>query len=121
MSGKKPIEENIAEIQEIVKNYVNARFDLLKLTILEKSTKASIYLFTTIAVILAITLVLMFLTFAFSFWYAKQYGNIVEGFLFSAGFYALLAVLLFIFRKPLFSNNVIRNLSRIMYSDDEKE
>ena len=113
--------QNLSELNTIVKSYVEAKFDLWKVLLLEKVTKIGTYFFTVITVLITFLFTLLFLTFAFSFWYGNTHGNITVGFLISAGFFLLLALLLYAFRKPLFSNNIIKNIGSIIFSDDEDE
>jgi hypothetical protein len=67
---------------------------------------------------------LLLLTFSFSFWYGNMYGTIYEGFLISSGIYAFLGILIYLLRRPIFSNNIIRNIGMILFlrddDDDEK-
>jgi hypothetical protein len=119
--GNQTITENFSELSSSVRKYIQAHIDLLKVRLLEKLVKIGTYFFSLVTLILILAFILISLTFAFSFWYGQVYGNLVGGFLISAGFYLLMAILVIIFRKKLFTNNIIRNLSQILFSDDENE
>ncbi|MGW8316781.1 MAG: phage holin family protein [Bacteroidales bacterium] len=115
------LKENISELNSIIKSYIEARIDLWKVLLLEKVTKIGTYFFTVIAVLITFLFTLLFLTFAFSFWFGNAYGNITTGFLISAGFFLILALVIYWLRKPLFSNNIIKNIGSIIFSDHEDE
>jgi hypothetical protein len=115
------LKENLSELNTIIKSYIEAKIDLWKVLLLEKVTKIGTYFFTVIAVLVTFLFTLLFLTFAFSFWYGNAYGNITVGFLISAGFFLVLALLIYRLRKPLFSNNIIKNIGSIIFSDDEEK
>ena len=115
------LKENLSELNTIINRYIEAKIDLWKVLLLEKVTKIGTYFFTVIAVLVTFLFTLLFLTFAFSFWYGNAYGNITVGFLISAGFFLVLALLIYRLRKPLFSNNIIKNIGSIIFSDDEEK
>lgn len=119
--GNQSITENFSELSSAVRKYVQAHIDLLKVRLLEKLVKIGTYFFSLITLILILAFILISLTFAFSFWYGQVYGDFVGGFLISAGFYLIIAILVFLFRKQLFANNIIKNLSQILFSDEENE
>ncbi|MBN2173635.1 MAG: phage holin family protein [Bacteroidales bacterium] len=113
--------ENLSELKEAAKKYIQANIDLVKIRLMEKLIRTGTYFFSVITVIIVIAFILMSLTLAFSFWYGKYYDDLVGGFLISAGFYILIGLALIIFRKSIFTNSIIRNLAKILFSDNEKE
>lgn len=115
------LKENLSELNTIIKSYIEAKIDLWKVLLLEKVTKIGTYFFTVISVLITFLFTLLFLTFAFSFWYGNTVGNITIGFLISAGFFLFLALVVYWLRKPLFSNNIIKNIGAIIFSDEEEE
>ncbi|MGC9342670.1 MAG: hypothetical protein ACP5E3_08225, partial [Bacteroidales bacterium] len=50
-----------------------------------------------------------------------MYEDIAGGFLISAGFYLLLAVIIFLFRKQLFANNIVKNVSSIIFAEEDED
>ena len=117
----KSLTENVSELNHVIKRYIEARINLWKIGFLERISKSGTYLFTTLMVMLTFSFVLLFATFAFSYWFGKKYGNIAEGFLISAGIYIVFGIIIYVFRKPIFSNNIIRNISEIIFSDDDRK
>ncbi|HYW97047.1 MAG TPA: phage holin family protein [Bacteroidales bacterium] len=116
---KNALSENLAEITAAIKSYVNTRFDLLKLTLLQKITRAGTYMLTFVSVLVSLFSILIFLMFAFSFWYGERTGSLSEGFLISAGIFLLLLIILFLLRRVIFSNTLIRIFSHILFSDED--
>lgn len=110
--------ENFTELYDAVKDYTESRIVLWKVEFLEKLTKVSTYLITTSVVLFMFMAALVFLGFAFSFWYSQYHGSIIEGFLISGGIFVLLAIIAYFFRRQLFSNNIVKNISGILFSED---
>ena len=117
----KTLLENFSELNDVVKSYLDARINLWKVLLLEKITKTGTYFFSIVVSIVVIASLLLLLTFAFSFWYGNMYGNIYVGFLLSAGFYAVIGIILFLLRRPIFANNVVRNIGKILFVKDDEE
>ncbi len=117
----KSLVENFSELRDLMKSYLDARIKLWKVLLLDKLTKAGTYFITLLTFIVVLACLLLLLLFAFSFWYGTVYGSIYKGFLISAALYAFLGVLLFLFRKQLFSNNIIKNLGKILFNKDEED
>lgn len=111
--------EHFTELGDVLKSYFDARIKLWKILILEKFTKAGTYLFTSVMVLLSSFIILMFLGFAFSFWYGENYGSFTTGFLISAGIMFLIMVLLYLFRKLVFSRNILKKNSDFLFEEDE--
>ncbi len=117
---KNALSENVAEITAAMKKYINARIDLLKLTILQKITKAGTFMLTFVSVLVSVFAILIFLLFAFSFWYGERTGSLSTGFLISSGIFAVLLIILLLLRKVIFSNTIVRIFAHILFSDDDQ-
>ena len=117
--AKTEISESFSSISEVLKDYLNSKVDLLKLGLLQKFTRAGVFLLTAVSVMISTVAACIFLMFAFSFWYGNRTGNLDHGFLISAGFFTLIIVLIIVFRKAIFSRNLIKAFSGILFSDEE--
>jgi hypothetical protein len=113
--------EGFSKIIEVIKGYVNSRIDFIKLGLLQKLTRAGVFLLTFVSVIISTFAVVMFLMFSFSFWYGDHTGNLSEGFLLSSIFFLLILFLIYLLRRVFFSKILIKTLSRILFSDDEND
>jgi len=114
------LSENLSELGDLVKSYIEARISLWKVLLVEKLTKIGTYFLTMVSIMMFVIIAFMFSAFAFSYWYGNTYGRTSEGFLISAGFFVILTIVIFIFRRSLFSNNIVKNIASIIFSDNEK-
>ncbi|MFO7575350.1 MAG: hypothetical protein R6W67_09355 [Bacteroidales bacterium] len=119
--AKTELSENFSRISDVLKDYLNSRIDLLKLGLLQKFVSAGVYLLTAVSVFISAFAACIFLMFSFSFWYGNRTGNLDQGFLISAGFFALIIVLVIVFRKTIFSRNLIKVFSNILFTDEEED
>ena len=117
--AKTDLSQNLSSILDLLKDYLNVKLDLFKLEILQRSSRAGIFLFTFYSLIISIFAIVLFLLFSFSFWYGETTGNLSQGFLISAGALFLLMILVFLLRKVLFGRILIKNISKILFSDTE--
>lgn len=120
MKGK-PLTESVAELKEAMGRYINARIGLVQVKLLDKFTKAGTFIITTVIIVIAVSFVLLLLALAFSYWYGERYGSISEGLIISAGFYIVLALLIYLFRKSLISNTIIRECAELFFEHKDKE
>lgn len=117
--AKTELSDNFSAISDVIKGYINSRIDLFKLGLLQKYTKAGVSLLTSVSVIISAFAAFIFLMFSFSFWYGNKTGRLDQGFLISAGFFALILVIVIVFRKAIFSRNLIKVFSSILFTDEE--
>lgn len=119
--SKKPLDNQFSELGEIVMKYIDAQFNLIKALLLQKVSNIGTYFFTVVVSIIVAASMLLLLTLAFSFWYGSTYGEVYEGFLISAGIYAFLGIILYLLRKPIFSNNIIKNIGQILFTKEDDD
>jgi len=80
-----------------------------------------------LVIFLFLFFVLVFGSFSFAFWFSELTGKMSLGFLIIAGFYILIASLIYAFRKPLivkpFTKMIINEMELDKFNDleDEKE
>ncbi|MFP4487710.1 MAG: phage holin family protein [Bacteroidales bacterium] len=117
----KSLIENMHEFSDVIKAYIEARIDLLKLGIVEKIARIGTYFVSTIFIAITILVALVFLTQAFVGWYDEAYGSSSVALLISAGFYILLAIVIFLFRKQLLTNRIVKNMAEILFDEDEND
>ena len=119
MSNK--LTNNIAELNDSVKQYVQVKFDLFKLLLLKKTSNFVGYLLGYLVIILFSVIIITFLGAAFAIWYGQQFNNYFEGVLISTAFLFILAVLFILFRKRIFTNTLLSNFSEVLFEEDEPE
>ena len=115
-----PLAENLSELKEVVDDYLSARIDLAKVILLEKISKTGTYFFTVITSLIILASMLLLMVFAFSYWYGQVYGEIFHGFLISALIYLVIGIVVLLFRRKLFSNNIIKNISKVLFTTDDE-
>mgnify|MGYP006288503673 CR=1 FL=1 len=110
--------DSFNDIFDTAKAYGKTQRLLFKLYLVEKvSRTGSMFLSTIVASVLA-GILLVFITFAFSFWYGETFGSLSTGFLISAGFYLVLFVVFIILRKPIIENQVVKKATDIFLEEE---
>jgi uncharacterized membrane protein YqjE len=117
----KELTKNIGELNGSVKSYVQAKIDLVKLTLLEKATRFTAYLFNFVIIVLFAVLIIGFAAAAFAVWYGQTYNNYFEGVLIAGGCLIVVALIFILFRKRIVTNPIISNFSDILFEDQEKQ
>jgi hypothetical protein len=124
---EKPISDQLNELFEQVRRYLNLRIDLLKLTLGEKLVRFTGLLMLRSLIMSTVFFALLFLGMAFAWWFGEITGNIIWGFLATAGLFFAGGVVVFIYRRPLIYDPLTRAFMRISGLDqtqsegDEKE
>jgi len=115
--------EEIGNIRKDIQEYIEVRLDLLKLQAAEKISKIISNTAVAIILILLLSLILFFLSFAAGYFMASVLNSNVLGFLCVAGFYLLLMLIILIFRKKIIDRPVIKSVIKIFFpktGEDEK-
>jgi hypothetical protein len=115
------IHDNFSSLTENVKDYINLRVEYVKLLLTEKIAKlASFFLISVIFFILAMFLIL-FISFAFVFWFGEEIGPMYLGALIVVAFYILIGVLIYSMRHQWFFNPLVKQLAKILMEEEEDE
>ncbi len=115
----KSFQKNVAEILLVAKAYVNARIELWKLSLLEKSSLAGAFFLSTVVIVLITAFCMLFLSLAFAYWYGQRTGDLAAGFFITAGFYVVVGLIFLLTRRHTITGPVIKNLASIIYKDEE--
>ena len=112
MDSQEPT-ENFQQLYNDIKKYVELQTDYIKVDFVEKLTiLLSTLLIITLAIILAIA-ALFYLFFSLAYAIVPLVGSLAISFCIISGIYLLLILLLFIFRKNLVVNPLVRFLSKL--------
>lgn len=95
------LSSQIKQLIEQLKVYVNLRLDYMRLYVADFLIRFFSGMVLWLVIFLFLFFVLVFGSFAFAFWFGELTGNMALGFLIIAGFYVLLAVLIYLLRKQL--------------------
>lgn len=80
-------------------DYLETRLDLLKLQAINKSSDVTSSIVSGITIVLIISFAVFILNIGLALWIGELMGKVYLGFFVVAGFYALLAVVLHLFRN----------------------
>ena len=115
------ISENINNLTENVRDYVNLRLDLARLTLTEKMAQLiSLFLISVIFFIMGMFL-LLFLSMAFVFWFGNDVGPAWLGALIVVAFYVVLGLFVYMRRYQLFLNPLVSKLTKILMEDHHED
>lgn len=115
MKDTEPFLEAAGETAEYARQYAKLQLDYLRLETAEKMAKAASSLVSTLAVAALGLLALMMLTLAAGFYLGKLWDSYPLAFLAVAGFYALLALLVLVFKKQLLTNPLLTTFIRSFF------
>lgn len=104
----------IATLLEWAKDYSDSTLELFKLSVIDKSADVVSSLVSRIATFLTVALSLLIINIGVALWVGKLLGDSFYGFFVIGGFYAILSVLLYVFRnqwiKIPVSNSIIKQM-----------
>jgi len=109
----KPLKEITGE----VRNYMNLRIAQLSLSFSKIFARLNAIIVLAVILLLLAGMVMIMLSFAFVFWYGSKAGTYYHGFLIVALFYVLSGLVVFLFRRRLFIDPVIRSIMRRINED----
>lgn len=104
----------IETLFERAEDYGKTTLNLLKLNAIDKSADVVSSLISRLAVIMTVIFSVLIISIGLSLWIGKLLGDDFYGFFIIGGFYAFLAMILFVFRhqciKYPVSNSIIKQL-----------
>ncbi len=118
---KKSFFENISEIKDNIKIYLDAKISLLTLTAFEKAVKALTSIISSTTIILFIGISFLFFSLAGALYLGKITGSAELGLLIVGGVYLFLGFVFFLFKRQIFSRIIISYLIDVFFKDDDQE
>lgn len=112
---------HLNELISVSTKYAKAKLDLIKLSLIDKSSGFTSFIFSLLFAILVAAMTVGFGAAAFAVWYGQQFGSYVEGLLIAAGALLILSFIFFLVGRRLLVSVVIKNFSEILFDDDEKQ
>lgn len=116
MQNMEPLEEFGSSLKE----YIELRIERLKLSTIEKLATAGSKLYATLFIMLFAAVAFVFLLLALMYWIGDLLGSIALGALITGGFHIILLIIVWIFRKRLFTGSMIRSLTKIFFNEEER-
>ena len=111
--------DSITALKDSLERYLELRLDLIKLSILSKISKISVFLITALVLVLLGSAFILFGAAAFVVWYGNTYGDYLMGLLMVTGFILFLGILFYLLRRPLISSIVIKSFAGILFENDD--
>ena len=107
--------EEIDDIKKDVLEYIEVKFDLIRLHTAENLSRIFSNV-TTVAILgYLLFLIILFLSFAAGFYIGSLLGSVELGFLCIAGFYFVLLLLFLLFKKQIVERPVIKAVIRLLF------
>jgi len=117
----KQLSNNIAELNESIQQYFQAKIGLVKLLMLKKSVKSLTFLFGFLIMILLFVLFIAFAGGAFVIWYGLTYNDYLTGMLIVSGFIFSMLLIFILLRKKILTSLFLANISNILFEEDEDQ
>ena len=120
MEEEKKESSRLGEIPDHIKDYIETRIAILKLTAAEKigGAASSAALGGTLAFFGILFIV--FASCGLALWLGECFNNLYQGFLAVGGIYLLLCVLIFFARKAMFINPITNSIIKKMTGNEDK-
>uniref|UniRef100_UPI004049E6D9 competence protein n=1 Tax=Flavobacterium sp. TaxID=239 RepID=UPI004049E6D9 len=111
------LNENINEIQESTKAYIDSSVAYYKLWGFKVAMKSTTMIIKFSLIALFLLIFLLFVSIAGSLFLGELVGNIAIGFLIVAGVYLVLAFLLFFVKDRIIEGPILERFSEIFFND----
>lgn len=122
VENKPPFSEEINNIINDLKTYINLRIQLIQLNVIEKISVALSNMISVGAALLFFILFFIFGSFALSYLIGNYFENDAVGFGIIAGFYLLVALVLMIVGKKQIRNKLINKfIDQLTNEEDERK
>ncbi len=112
------IKESYQQLWQDSKKYLELRYDLLRVELLEKISLISALLLTAVVAILLGTIVFTYLSILLLLWLETLLGSMMYGLCIVIGIHLVLFACVFAFKKQWFINPLVRQFSKIIFSDN---
>jgi membrane protein implicated in regulation of membrane protease activity len=108
------------ELLDKIKDYLNTRMRLSKLTLIEKGVLLFANLITDGLVIVFIILAFLFVSLALGFYISELLGNSFGGFFIVSLFYFALAVIIYLIKDKYLEKPIINNMVKKILKGEEE-
>ncbi|OFY65210.1 MAG: hypothetical protein A2V64_06165 [Bacteroidetes bacterium RBG_13_43_22] len=116
--------EDIKSIKKEIQEYLEVKFDLIRLQTAEKLSRAISSIINIVIYAVLSCIILLFLSFAAGYFFASLMNSNELGFLCVAGFYTLILIIILIFKKQIIERPVIKGMVKLFFpktGEDEKQ
>lgn len=109
---------NISELAENTKKYIEARLDLFALTTVEKISAIISFIISRIILIVIFSFAVFFISIGLALWLGSLLNSYVSGFFVVSLFYIIFALIIYFFRKELIDKSIIKSIFQIFFSKE---
>ena len=117
----KNIFENISELKDNLRQYLETRISYYGISAFEKAVKILTAITSRVFVSLLLVIALVFLSAAVAIYLGSILESTELGLLIVGGIYLLLGIVFYAFRKKIFSPIIIRSLADVFFKDDDED
>jgi hypothetical protein len=118
---KTRIADNISEVIDASKTYIESNLKLFKLSLLERLSKVVSLIISTVLVMLVGMLFVLFLSISAAMFIGSLLDSRTLGFLIMATFFFIIMLVLWLKRKTLVINPIIQTLNDIVFNGNEND
>ena len=118
---KNSIFENISELKENLRLYLETKLSYYGLTAFEKAVKILTVITGNGFILMVMWMALIFFSGAVAFYIGTLLDSTELGLLIISGTYFLLGMILILFRKRIFSPIIIKLLVNVFFKDDDED
>jgi hypothetical protein len=118
---KNPIFDNISELKENLRLYLETKVSYYGITAFEKAVKVLTIITGNGFILLVMWIALIFFSGAVALYIGNLLQSIELGLLIVGGAYFLLGMILILFRNQIFSPVIIKILVNILFKDDDDD
>lgn len=111
--------KSIGELNNSAKKYFQTKVDLVKISLLEKTTRITSFMITFWVLLTFLIWIVVFIAAAFAVWYGTAYQNYTEGLLIASGGLFAVSLLFILFRKKIITPSLLKNFSEIIFEDED--
>ena len=115
------IKESYQQLWQDGKKYLELRYDLLRVELLEKLSLISALRLSVIVGLLLGIIAFTYASVLLLLWLETLFGSMLPGLCIVIGIYLLLIICVFIFKKQWFINPLVRQFSKILYAEKQPE
>lgn len=121
MSDQPAPEDFIRESQSLLRDYVQTRFEILRLQGIRAFAQAAGTLIWAILLLFLVFLLLIFGGLVLGFWFSSMLDSYAAGFALATGVLLLVAAGITVMRNTLFINPILRKLVQQMHQEGAEE
>ena len=117
MNNPKLLDE-FSEIIKEFKKYIELKYNIAKLDIIEKLVITASLLFTSFIILILMPLAFFFLPFGLSLYLGSVLGATHYGFFITGGFILIITLIIILLRKKLITNPILKLLLSELFTKD---